>query len=316
MLANARIIEIPFGLGGAVTGADLGIEALKSVAKEAGSSLFDFNRKVEVAGYKKYEERSDKYAYIHYGDKVLRTILETSDMILKVICNKRFPIVMAGDHSTAAGTISGILRAFPKERLGVVWIDAHADLHSPYTSPSGNAHGMSLAMATGTDNEKRKRRTLDDMTLSLWNALKDVSNKGGGLDIKDIVYVGGRAFEVEEMALVEEHGNRNFTVDDIGGRKIEDIILEILQCLDHCQKIYVSFDVDSIDPSYSSGTGTPVAGGLSFEQVYRINELLVSNDKVCCWEMVEINPLLDNNNRMARGCFEIIQNIFNIVNNR
>lgn len=316
LLAIANIIEIPFGLGGAVSGADLGIAALKSVAKNEESSLFEQNTRVDVEKSDASKEKADKYPYIHYGDKVLRTIRKTSDTVFKILSEKEFPIIIAGDHSTAAGTISGIIRAFPHDRIGVIWIDAHADLHSPYTSPSGNAHGMSLAIATGTDNEIQKRRSLDAMTLSLWEKLKDAAGKEKKLDIKDIVFVGGRAFDPEEKALINEFRNRNFTVHDVEENKTEVIVQEILRCLDHCNRIYVSFDVDSIDPSFSMGTGTPVEGGFDFEHIYKINELLVSDKKVCCWEMVEINPLLDYNNTMAKGCFKILKNVFKKVNEK
>lgn len=315
-MAIPQIIEVPFGLGGAVSGADLGIVALKQAAREEGHDIFDQDLRVWANETSDYSDIPDKYPFLHYGDKVLRTIQRTSDRVYETLDNGSFPMVIAGDHSTAAGTLSGVLRAFPNERLGAVWIDAHADLHSPYTTPSGNAHGMSLAIATGIDNLSCQKQRPKDITIKLWQDLKETVKKGRGLDIKDIVFVGGRAFDPEEKVILSENGNRNFTVNDVGVDGVEKVVAEILEGLQDCDRIYVSFDVDSIDPSFSRGTGTPVEGGFGFEQIFKINELLVRAKKTCCWEMVEINPLLDKDNKMARGCFHILKNVHKIVSEK
>jgi arginase len=216
-------------------------------------------------------------------------------------------VIMAGDHSTAYGTIAGIKKAHPKSRLGVIWIDAHADIHTPFTTPSGNMHGMALAMACGLDNLECKVNDPRGETLDYWEQIKNVGMQGPKINPEDIVYIAVRDLEKPENYLLNKYNVNFIEVEDVkkfGGAKIAE---KALQMLDHCDYIYVSFDVDSMDSRISTGTGTPVPNGLAVDEAKTLNVELCKSPKVIAWEIVEVNPTLDTENRMAESAFEILE---------
>src|SRR5699024_8816142 len=140
-----------------------------------------------------------------------------------------FPIVLAGDHSSAAGTISGIKKANPNKRLGVVWIDAHADLHSPYTTPSGNMHGMPLAMVCGIDNVENKINSPSKEVLDYWEKLKDVGIKGPKVDLEDIVFIAIRDTEEQEEKLIEQFKVSNIKTEEVKGKGVEEVAKQVME---------------------------------------------------------------------------------------
>ncbi|MFB6307206.1 MAG: arginase [Flavobacteriales bacterium] len=217
--------------------------------------------------------------------------------VSEALQNKQFPLVLAGDHSTAHGTIAGIKKSDPEKKVGVVWIDAHADLNTPYTSPSGNIHGMSLAATLCLDNIKHADYDSDEETYYKWKQLQKI----------------GGNYPAEEK-FIEENNIKNFPVNEIrekGGNKLSD---EILNSLKHCDLIYLSFDVDSLDPNISSGTGTPVENGLQVEETKQLITSLLQNEKICCFEVVEVNPTLDDKkNKMADEAFGILEKACEVV---
>lgn len=222
----------------------------------------------------------------------------------------RFPIVLAGDHSTAAGTIAGIRRSAPHGRLGVVWIDAHADLHSPFTTPSGNMHGMPLAIAAGHDNRAHGINDPDLATRASWDRCKALAGgEDPALRLQDLIYVGVRDIEAAEASTIEAHGIPIVSTEEVrraGPRQAARRCLEHLEAVD---LIYVSFDVDSLDASICQGTGTPSAGGLWAEEVMEIHRTLIADPRVCCWEICEINPhldTLDSINDLSAGVFQVV----------
>jgi arginase len=248
-----------------------------------------------------------KHAYAKFIDGVLimeeRVCLE----VYETLFDEYFPLIMAGDHSTAYGTISGIKKANPKKRLGVVWIDAHADIHTPYTTPSGNMHGMALAMACDIDNLECKVNNPKGETIEYWEEIMNVGLPGAKIYPEDIVYIAVRDLEKPENYLLNKYGMGFISTEDVkksGGAKAAE---NALKMLDHCDLIYVSFDVDSIDSRFSTGTGTPVPNGLTVEEVKMVNVELVKSPKVCAWEIAEVNPTLDTENRMAESAFEILE---------
>jgi arginase len=218
-----------------------------------------------------------------------------------------FPLMLAGDHSTAYGTMAGIKKAFPKKRLGVIWIDAHADIHTPYTTPSGNMHGMPLAMATGLDNLECKVNDPKGETIDYWEEIKNVGFGGPKIYPEDIVYIAVRDFEKPENYLMNKYNINFIETEDVKKAGPVSVAQKTLQMLDHCDLIYVSFDVDSIDSRVSTGTGTPVPNGLTVEEAKALNVALCKDPKVCAWEIVEVNPTLDTENRMAESAFEILE---------
>ncbi len=226
-----------------------------------------------------------------------------------ILIGDTLPFVLAGDHGTAGATIKAIKKAFPEDRIGVVWLDAHADLHSPYTSPSGNMHGMPLSVALAEDNYQNRRRELPDQTGQLWEKIKGIGVRGPAIDPEDIVFIGLRSVEVEERNLIGRLGMKTIQVREVREEGYQKAYVRAVEYLSACDRIYISFDVDCIDSTISSGTGTPVAAGLFIEEVKGLLKLFAKDEKVCCMELVEINPLLDKHgNQTAEIAFDILYN--------
>ena len=191
--------------------------------------------------------------------------------------------------------------------MGVIWIDAHADFHSPYTTPSGNMHGMPLAMACSFDNLECKVNDPKGETLDYWEQIKNVGIPGAKIYPEDIVLISVRDFEKPENYLMNKYNVNFIETEDVKKIGAEKIAERALQMLDHCDLIYVSFDVDSLDSRISSGTGTPVPNGLTVEEAKVLNAELGKSPKICAWEIVEVNPTLDTENRMAESGFEVME---------
>jgi arginase len=309
MHKKIRLIEVKSEIGAGTRGASMGPDALKVAALDYGSNLFHKlpSAEVPVENHLLFETHGSAYA------KRIRGIINIYERLSKTVSdtlkNKEFPIVLAGDHSTAGGTIAGIKMAFPKTRLGVIWIDAHADLHSPYTTPTGNMHGMPLAATLGEDNIANKLNKPDKETTELWNKLKKVGGISPKINYSDLVYISVRDVEPEESYLIKKHKIKSFSTSDVKRHGVEKIARDALAYLNNCQMIYVSFDVDSMDSSISKGTGTPVRNGITEKEAGSLCVRLIQNEKVCCFEIAEVNPTLDKENLMAENTFEILQRV-------
>jgi arginase len=226
-------------------------------------------------------------------------------------------LIISGDHSSAGGSIAALKSAFPTKRVGVVWIDAHADLHSPYTSPSGNMHGMPLATALAEDNVTEKVNELDAGTISKWNNIKNIAGISPKLNFEDLVFVGVRDTEKPERSIMERHSIPNFTTLDLVKKGVEHVADAIMKYLSHCEVLYISFDVDSMDMELSQGTGTPVKDGLSKHQAIELIKILVNDKRVKMFEVVEVNPLLDKKaNLMAEMALDCIVEVIKVLEER
>ena len=305
-MKELKIIEVKSEIGAGTRGASLGVDAIKIAALDFGSRYFKKHNTLEIPNENHLLLEATGNAYAKRISGVLTMVERVTEEVAKTLENNSFPIILAGDHSTAAGTISGIRKAYPKSKLGVIWVDAHADLHSPYTTPSGNLHGMSMAIVLDEDNLDSKVNKPDQETLNYWFQLKNVANIAPKINYKDVVYIGVRDVEPQEDFLLKRHKVKNFTIADIRKRSVERIAIDAIQTLDHCDLIYVSFDVDVLDSAISKGTGTPVSNGLTEREAGNLLSRLLTSDKVCCFEMVEINPTLDKENLMAENAFEIL----------
>lgn len=306
-----RIVEVKSEIGAGTRGASLGIDAIKIAALDFGSPFFKKYKSIEIPNenHLLLEPVVNDYAKRIKGIYNLNERL--ANQIKKILLEGELPIVLAGDHSSAIGTIAGIKMAFPDKRLGVIWIDAHADLHSPYTTPSGNMHGMPLACSLGEDNLDRQQNKPDDETIEYWEKLKNLGNIKPKIYYSDLVFIALRDFEPQEEYLIKKNKVRIFTVAEIRKKAVERIAIEALNYLDHCDLIYVSFDVDSMDSRISSGTGTPVPNGITEKEAGNLIYYLMRSKKIICFEMVEINPTLDKENLMAENAFEILQKATN-----
>jgi arginase len=306
-MKELKIIEVKSEIGAGTRGASLGVEAMKIASLDLNSDFFKQHESIEVENVNELLFDGAKHSYAKFIDGAMimeeRVCLE----VYETLFDDFFPLIMAGDHSTAYGTICGIKKAFPKKRLGVIWIDAHADIHTPYTTQSGNMHGMALAMACGIDNLECKVNDPRGETVEFWEQIKDVGMQGPKIIPEDIVYVAVRDLEKPENYLVNKYNINFIETEEV--KKLGPVVMaqRALEMLEHCDLIYVSFDVDSIDSRFSTGTGTPVPNGLTIDEAKALNVALASDPKVCAWEIAEVNPTLDTENRMAESAFEILQ---------
>jgi arginase len=306
---SVKIIEVKSEVGAGTRGASLGVDAVKIAALDFRSSFFKNHRSMNIPDDNAalYSEIGSRYA------KRIKSVLKMYERIgagvRDVLKDGKFPIVLSGDHSNAGGTLAGIKMAYPDMNIGVIWIDAHADLHTPYTTPSGNLHGMPMAVSLGEDNIENKVNDLDYETIELWEMLKNVGGISPKMEYRDILYMTLRDFEEQESYLVKKNKVKVFSTTEIKKTGITKICREAIKYLSHCEKIYISFDVDSLDPTVSRGTGTPVKGGLNEREAADIILDLVQNERVCCLEFTEVNPTLDSENVMAETVFEILQKV-------
>ncbi|MCX6313770.1 MAG: arginase [Sphingobacteriales bacterium] len=312
-MKNIKLIEVPSEIGAGTRGASLGIDAIKIAALDFMSNFFVHfpSEKIEVENQLLFEPIQSPYAKRIHG--VLTMYERVSKAVSESMKAHFFPVLISGDHSNAGGTIAGIKIAKPKSKLGVIWIDAHADLHTPYTTPSGNLHGMPLAASIGEDNEENKVHDLDEKTIRLWDQLKKIGKINQKVLPEDVVFISLRDFEREEKAIIEKYGMKVITTSDVRRNGAENVCRKVLRYLSDCTDIYVSFDVDSLDSSISKGTGTPVSNGLREREAEDLISKFMQNRKVCCFEITEVNPTLDKENLMAEIAFNILQRSVNVL---
>lgn len=312
-MKNIKLIEVPSEIGAGTRGASLGIEAIKIAALDFMSNFFIHfpSEKISSENQLLYEPITSPYA------KRIKGVTSTCDKVAKAVKdamkNNFFPVVISGDHSISCATIAGIKMAKPACKLGVIWLDAHADLHTPYTTPSGNLHGMSLAAALAEDNLENAVHELDEETIKQWEHLKNLGNMPAKIMAEDVVLISLRDYEREEEALIQKHGIKIITTNEVRRKGPENIAKLITRYLKDCTDIYVSFDVDCLDASISKGTGTPVSNGLREREAEDLISKFMQNRKICCFEITEVNPTLDKENLMAEIAFNILQRSVNVL---
>ena len=312
-MKNIKLIEVPSEIGAGTRGASLGIDAIKIAALDFMSNFFVHfpSEKIETENRLLFEPIASPYAKRING--VLTMYEKVSKAVADSIKNNFFPVVISGDHSTAGGVMAGIKAAKPKSKLGVIWIDAHADLHTPYTTPSGNMHGMPLSAAIGEDNEESKVHELDEKTKKQWDQLKQFGKISPKVLPEDVVFISLRDYEKEERFLIEKYDMKIITTNEIRRKGAENVVRSVLRYLSDCTDIYVSFDVDCLDASISRGTGTPVSNGLREREAEDLVSKFMQNRKICCFEITEVNPTLDKENLMAEIAFNILQRSVNVL---
>lgn len=312
-MKNIKLIEVPSEIGAGTRGASLGIEAVKIAALDFMSNFFVHfpSEKIEVENQMLFEPIQSPYAKRING--VVTVCERVAKAVHDTVKNNFFPVVLSGDHSNAAGTIAGLKMAKPKSKLGVVWIDAHADLHTPYTTPSGNMHGMPLSVSLAEDNQEFKVHDLDERTEKLWHQLKSIGKISPKILPEDIVYISLRDLEKEEKHIIEKYGIKVFSTNEVRRNGAEIIYRKAIRYLGDCTDIYLSFDVDSLDSSISRGTGTPVSNGLREREAEDLISKFMQHRKISCFEITEVNPTLDKENLMAEIAFNILQRSVNVL---
>ena len=312
-MKNIKLIEVPSEIGAGTRGASLGVEAIKIAAMDFMSNFFIHfpSEKIPHENKLLYEPIESPYAKRIKGVQAMYE--KTSKAVADTIKNNFFPVVLSGDHSVAGATISGLKIAKPKSKLGVIWIDAHADLHTPYTTPSGNLHGMPLSIVIAEDNKECAVHQLDDETKKQWDSLKSIGKISPKVLPEDVVIISLRDYEKEEKHIIDKHNIKVITTKEVRSKGPENIVRSVIRYLDDCTDIYISFDVDSLDSSISKGTGTPVGNGLREREAEDLISKFMQNRKICCFEITEVNPTLDKENLMAEIAFNILQRSVNIL---
>lgn len=237
--------------------------------------------------------RNEKLKYL---PEIVRACTLLSGKVEKIANEGRFPLVLGGDHSVAIGTIAGLAAHCRRagKTLGVFWVDAHGDLNTDQTSPSGNIHGMPLAASMGL-------------------GAIELTSVGGDfvkVEPKNVVLLGTRDLDEGERSHIKKHGVNIFTMEQVDKDGMSVIVTKALRKLSHVDYLHVSFDLDAIDPSVAPGVGTPVKGGLDYREAHLIMEELSESGRMNSLEMVEVNPILDNRNQSAEFAVELIQSGF------
>ncbi|MDW3212038.1 MAG: arginase [Reichenbachiella sp.] len=304
------IIENKSELGAGTRGASLCVDAIRMSALAGGSDFFQRHQVNTLIVPQDDLYKETRHPFAKRIDGIKKVYEMVSREVSKNLLDQQLPIIISGDHSSAGGTLAGIKKAYPDSRLGVVWIDAHADMHSPYTTPSGNVHGMPLAAALGWDNKEAKCNEVDTETQQLWDELKSVGTSQPKVSPENLLFVGVRDTERAEDLLIKQRGVTNYKVDEIRTRGASVMARRALEeKFADCDMIYLSLDVDGMDCEATSyGTGTPVKNGLLKEEVKEFIQVILESGKVCAFELVEVNPLLDDKgNKMAEIALEILE---------
>jgi len=249
---------------------------LHSTLQKIGHEVLDGGNIATVES----EARKVKDPKLKYLDEVMLACKRLQQVVTKAMGADEFPLVLGGDHSIAIGTWAGLQSVGRNE--GLIWIDAHGDFNTSETSPSGNIHGMPFAALVGLGDER----------------LTKLGGTSPKANPKNCVLIGIRDLDTEEKKLIKKSGVRYFTmrdIDEIGIRKVMDESIAIAGRSG--KKIHVSFDIDVMDPAFAKGTGTPAPGGMSYREAHLAMEMVADTGQLQSMEMVEVNPLLDDQNK-------------------
>ncbi|HVM16747.1 MAG TPA: arginase [Gaiellaceae bacterium] len=286
---SVAVIGAALDLGQGRRGVDMGPSAIRYAGLDLriealGSRCLDWGN-VEAAVQEAVEEQDVRVRYLR---QVKETCARIAERVVEAVRVDATPLVLGGDHSVALGTLGGLARAHGAG--GVVWIDAHADLNTPDTSPSGNVHGMVLAAALGLGGD----------------AFRSDAWPMPSLDPSRVALVGLRSLDPGERDALRRLGLRVFTMSDIDRIGIERAIRESLAHVAGPGFVHVSLDMDVIDPTVAPGVGTPVRGGLSYREAHLAMELVAESGLSCSLEVVEVNPILDRANETAALAVELV----------
>ena len=232
-------------------------------------------------------------AKLHYLPEIAKACSSLASEVESALDRNEFPLVLGGDHSMAIGTIAGIASHCKKQnkRLGVIWIDAHTDINVPDTSPSGNIHGMPVAVAFGLGAQE----------------LTSIGGSEPKLQPDQLIYIGLRSVDEGERALIRKLKIEAHTMKDLDIQGVYKLISKAVESLrkkvDH---LHVSFDLDSVDPTVASGVGTPVPGGLTYREAHLIMEVIADTGYMASMEVAEVNPILDVRNASAEFAADLI----------
>jgi arginase len=294
MAQKVRIIGVPMDLGQSRRGVDMGPSALRGAGLQA--SIKKLGLQVEDIGnlsVKQPEEMPVGEKRAKYMQEIAETCGDVAAAAEKALSEGFLPLVLGGDHSIAAGVAAGVANHFRKEKkqIGYLWLDAHGDMNTPESSPSGNVHGMPLAAIMGYGAPE-----LVDLL-----GFKPKAEPG------NIVIVGARDLDAQERRIVKKSGIHVFTMRDIDERGMREVMADALKyAMDDTAGVAVSLDMDFVDPSDAPGVGTPVRGGVTYREAHLAMEMIADTESMVSLEVVEINPILDEHNRTALLGVELV----------
>ncbi len=290
-----RIIGAPLDLGAGHRGVDMGPSAFRvagihQAVRHLGIAVEDFGDiEAHVA-----ETRDPGNPHLKYLKEIRATCVTLRNVVTRTMDEGVIPVVLGGDHSIAMGTIAGVARHFrrKKEKPGLVWFDAHADANTEHTSPTGNIHGMPMAVCLGLGAKD---------LLSIYDA------KGPMIDGERAAIIGLRSVDLKERANVARVGIGAFTMRHIDERGMRSVMeAAIVRALNGTAGIHVSIDLDAVDPEEAPGVGTPSPGGIGYREMHLALEMLADTERVCSVELVEVNPVLDRANQTAKLGIELL----------
>jgi len=285
-------------LGAGRRGVDMGPSAIRIAGID--ERLAELGNRVIDEGdldIKNVEELRVGDLRARYLKEIARALRILAGRVDKIMTRKGFPLVLGGDHSVAAGSISGVAAYCRRKRkkLGVLWIDAHGDMNTPATSPSGNIHGMPLASVLGMGP-------------------RELTTIGGAftkVDPLNVSIVGLRSLDEGEKRRIMRTGVNVFSMTDIDRQGIHRVMKKAIARATHgADFLHVSFDLDAVDPTVASGVGTPVKGGLDYREAHLVMELISESNRLTSLEVVEVNPILDTRNASAEFAVELVQSAF------
>jgi arginase len=297
-IKKVRILGVPLDLGQARRGVDMGPSAVRVAGLEA--RLEALGHVVEDGGNVAVaipEQKKEGDPHAKYLKEIVATCTKHADMVLKTLEAGKFPLVLGGDHSVAAGTMAGVAEFYRRQekKVGLIWIDAHADINTPETSPSGNVHGMPLAAILGLGPSE----------------LAGINNFSPKVQPENCVLVGVRDIDNREKHNIKEAGIEVYTMRDIDERGMRTVIEEALRVAGRGTAGYhVSLDMDWIDPEDAPGVGTPVRGGASYREGHLAMEIIADHGRMTSFEIVEVNPVIDEHNRTADLAVELTLSAF------
>lgn len=295
---NISIIDMPLFYGCDNPGVEQGPKILRE-----NNLLNIFNKSHNVCDmgevHVKNVSSNDKYAAnakMKYLDEVVRSNIGLADKVYTALENSTFPLVIGGDHALAIGSIAGASKYFEND-LAVVWVDAHGDINTLETSPSGNIHGMPLASSMGIGHE----------------TLTNIYSSSQKVKPENVFLLGCRDLDLGELEIIKNYNLNIWTMRDIKDKGISTVLKELLEAINkkNIKNIHLSFDIDSLDPKYVPGTGTPVEYGLSFSEGKEVLETILNTSLVKSMDFVEFNPVLDKNKKTLETCIELLKVISN-----
>jgi arginase len=293
-----RVIGVPLDLGQSRRGVDMGPSAVRVAGLEARLEAVGHN--VEDGGNVAVaipEQKKEGAAHAKYLKEITATCTKSAELVMKTLEAGKVPLVLGGDHSVAAGTVAGVAEFYRKQNLkiGLIWIDAHSDMNTPETSPSGNVHGMPLAAIMGLGP----------------NELGNIFNFSPKIHAENCVLVGIRDVDAHEKENIRKAGVEVFTMRDIDERGMRSVMEEALRMAGRGTAGYhVSLDMDWIDPEDAPGVGTPVWGGATYREAHLAMEIISDHGRMLSMEIVEVNPVIDEHNQTADLAVELALSAF------